>query len=245
VLEIRRGEEIYEADGGWFNARWHFSFDQYHDPEQMGVGPLRVFNDDRIIAGAVWPMHPHQDIESLTFVVEGDFEHADSLGNEGRLKPGAAQVMRFSHEGALHSERNGSDDEGMRFIQFWILPSEEGLESSLQQQQYTVEDRTNRWLQIMGPEGEEGLDLSQDASVLVSRLEPDTMLPHDFAEGRGGYVYMIEGKGTFDQDTLEGGGAAKLFGAHVLTVTAVEPTEVILVDVPLEFRPVGVWAGQA
>jgi quercetin 2,3-dioxygenase len=245
VLEIRRGEEIYEADGGWFNARWHFSFDQYHDPEQMGVGPLRVFNDDRIIAGAVWPMHPHQDIESLTYVVEGDFEHADSLGNGGRLKPGAAQVMRFSHEGALHSERNGSDDEGMRFIQFWILPSEEGLESSLQQQQYTVGDRTNRWLQIMGPEGEEGLDLSQDASVLVSRLEPDTMLPHDFAEGRGGYVYMIEGKGTFDQDTLEGGDSAKVFGAHVLTVTAVEPTEVILVDVPLEFRPVGIWAGQA
>jgi quercetin 2,3-dioxygenase len=245
VLEIRRDEEIYEADGGWFNARWHFSFDQYHDPEQMGVGPLRVFNDDRIIAGALWPMHPHQDIESLTYVVEGDFEHADSLGNGGRLKPGAAQVMRFSHEGALHSERNGSDDEGMRFIQFWILPSEEGLESSLQQQQYTVEDRTNRWLQIMGPEGKEGLDLSQDASVLVSRLEPDTMLPHDFAEGRGGYVYMIEGKGTFDQETLEGGDAAKVFGPHVLTVTAVEPTEVILVDVPLEFRPVGVWAGQA
>jgi quercetin 2,3-dioxygenase len=245
VLEIRRDEEIYEADGGWFNARWHFSFDQYHDPEQMGVGPLRVFNDDRIIAGAVWPMHPHQDIESLTYVVEGDFEHADSLGNGGRLKPGAAQVMRFSHEGALHSERNGSDDEGMRFIQFWILPSEEGLESSLQQQQYTVGDRTNRWLQIMGPEGEEGLDLSQDASVLVSRLEPDTMLPHDFAEGRGGYVYMIEGKGTFDQETLEGGDAAKVFGPHVLAVTAVEPTEVILVDVPLEFRPVGVWAGQA
>ncbi len=245
MLEIRRDEAIYEADGGWFNARWHFSFDQYHDPEQMGVGPLRVFNDDRIVAGAVWPMHPHRDIESLTYVVEGDFEHADSLGNGGLLEPGAAQVMRFSHEGALHSERNGSNEEGMRFIQFWILPSEEGLESSVQQRQYTTEDRTDRWLQIMGPEDEDGLDLSQEARVLVSRLEPETMLHHDFAEERGGYVYVIDGRATFDQEEVRGGDAAKVFGPHVLTVTAVEPTEVILVDVSLEFRPVGVWAGRA
>ncbi len=244
MLEIRRDEEIHEADGGWFNARWHFSFDQYHDPELMGVGPLRVFNDDRIVAGAVWPMHPHRDIESLTYVVEGDFEHADSLGNGGRLKPGAAQVMRFSHEGALHSERNGSDEKGMRFIQFWILPSEEGLDSSVQQHQYTIEDRTDRWLQIMGPEDEDGLDLSQDARVVVSRLRPDTMLAHDFAEGRGGYVYLIDGRATFDHEEVRGGDAAKVSGPHVLTVTAVEPTEVIAIDVPLEFRPVGIWAGR-
>lgn len=189
-------------------------------------------------------MHPHRDIESLTYVVEGDFEHADSLGNGGRLGAGAAQVMRFSHEGALHSERNGSDEDGMRFIQFWILPSEEGLESSVQQRQYTTDDRTDRWLQIMGPEGEDGLDLSQEARVLVSRIDPDTMLPYDFAEGRGGYVYVIEGKADFDEDPVEGGDAAKAFGPHVLTVTAAEPTEVILVDVPLEYRPVGVWAEQ-
>lgn len=244
MLEIRRDDEIYEADGGWFNARWHFSFDNYQDPDQMGVGPLRVFNDDRIIAGAVWPMHPHRDIESLTYVVEGDFEHADSLGNGGRLKPGAAQVMRFSHDGALHSERNGSDETGMRFIQFWILPSDEELESSVQQHQYTTEDRIDRWLQIMGPEGEDGLDLSQDARVLVSRLAPGTMLPHDFPEGRGGYIYLIEGAATLDEKEIRGGDAAKVFGAHVATITASEPSEIILVDVPLQFEPVGVWAGR-
>ncbi len=89
MLTIRRDSEIFEADGEWFHARWHFSFDHYRDPDQMGVGPLRVFNDDRIVAGADWPMHPHQDIESLTYVVEGHFEHADSLGNNGRLRPRA------------------------------------------------------------------------------------------------------------------------------------------------------------
>lgn len=244
MLEIRRDEEIYEADGGWFQARWHFSFDHYRDPEQMGVGPLRVFNDDRIVAGAEWPMHPHKDIESLTYVVEGDFEHADSLGNGGWLEAGAAQVMRFSHEGALHSERNGSDRHGMRFIQFWILPSEEGLESSVQQRQYTTEGRTDRWLQIMGPEGEDGLDLSQDASVFVSRLHPGTEISHEFSEGRGGYVYVMEGQATFDRNEVSTGDAAKVFGPHELSVAAVEPSELILVDVALEFTPVGVWAGR-
>lgn len=124
------------------------------DLEEMGVGALRVFNDDRIVAGADWPLHPHRDIESLTYVVDGHFLHADSLGNNGHLQAGAVQVMRFSTRGDLHSEKNGSATEPMRFIQFWILPSEPGLETSVQQRQYTVEDRTDRWLQVMGPAGE-------------------------------------------------------------------------------------------
>src|SRR5688500_8945515 len=84
-ITIREADTIWREEGGWFDARWHFSFDRYRDPEQMGVGALRVFNDDRIIARAEWPMHPHQDIESNTYVVSGSFLHADSLGNNGRL----------------------------------------------------------------------------------------------------------------------------------------------------------------
>src|SRR5919108_2158069 len=115
-------------------------------------------------------MHPHRDIESCTYVVEGVFAHADSLGNDGHLAPGAAQVMRFSSAGAEHSERNGSQTEPMRFLQFWILPSQEGLENSVQQRQYTLADRQGRLLQIMGPAGEDGLDLAQDARVVVAQL---------------------------------------------------------------------------
>lgn len=244
MLRIRRDHEIYTADGGWFQARWHFSFDRYHDPEQMGVGPLRVFNDDRIVAGAAWPMHPHRDIESLTYVVEGEFEHADSLGNDGRLRAGAAQVMRFSHKGAQHSERNGSDRLPMRFIQFWILPSDEGLDSSLQQWQYTAADRADRWMQIMGPAGEAGLELSQDARVLVSRLSPGHTLRHTFPDGRGGYLYLIDGAVDLDGERLNSGDAAKLYGPHDLAVSSVEAAELILVDVALDFTPVGVWAGR-
>ncbi len=239
---IREAHSIWHERGGWFDARWHFSFDRYVDPEQMGVGALRVFNDDRIIAGAEWPLHPHQDIESLTYVVEGHFLHADSLGNNGRLEPGAAQVMTFSHEGDLHSEKNGSTEEPMRFIQFWILPSTRGLQTRVQQRQYTREDRTDRWLQIMGPAGTDGLDLAQDARALVAHLSDRGTLDHVFVPGRGGYLYVIDGRVALNGDQLRTGDAAKVTGAAELTLATDVAAELILIDVPLDFRPVGLWA---
>ncbi|QSB15425.1 pirin family protein [Natronosporangium hydrolyticum] len=243
MLTVRRKDEIFEKDGGWFRARWHFSFDEYRDPEQDGVGALRVFNDDQIVGGAAWPMHPHRDVESLTYIARGRFEHADSLGNGGQLHEGAAQVMDFGHEGALHSERNASEDDPVRFIQFWILPSDPELRSGVQQRQYTAQDRRNRWLQIMGPVGEEGLDLSQNARVFVAQLPAGRSLDHVLAPGRGAYLYLIEGAGVFDdEEDVFAGDAAKVTGAHELTVEATEDAELILIDVPLDFQPVGVWA---
>lgn len=242
MLTIRRNKEIYEKEGGWFHAYWHFSFDEYRDPAHLGVGALRVFNDDRIVGGAAWPMHPHRDVESLTYVAEGHFEHADSLGNDGRFQAGAAQVMDFGHEGALHSERNASQTEPVRFIQFWILPSDPGMATRVQQRQYTIEDRQDRWLQIMGPAGEAGLDLSQDARVRVSRLASGRSLDQVLLSGRGGYLYVIDGAGRFDDHDVGTGDAAKLEGPHELVVEATDDCELILVDVPLRYRPVGVWA---
>jgi hypothetical protein len=241
---IREAHTIWHEQGGWFDARWHFSFDRYRDPEQMGVGSLRVFNDDRIIAGAEWPLHPHQDIESLTYVVEGHFRHADSLGNNGRLRPGAAQVMTFSHRGDQHSEKNGSTEDPMRFIQFWILPSVRGLETRVQQRQYTLEDRTDRWLQIMGPAGTDGLDLAQDARALVAHLTTDGAIGHAFAPDRGGYMYVIDGRVMVDGNELRTGDALKVAGAADLRLDTDVAAELILVDVPLEFEAVGVWAGE-
>jgi len=243
-VTIRPADTIWREQGGWFDARWHFSFDRYRDPDQMGVGALRVFNDDRIIAGAEWPLHPHQDIESLTYVVGGHFLHADSLGNNGRLEPGAAQVMSFSHRGDLHSEKNGSPDETMRFIQFWILPSATGLETRVQQRQYTLDDRTDRWLQIMGPAGTEGLDLAQDARALVAHLTDRGSLEHRFAEGRGGYLYVIDGRVEVDGHGLRTGDAAKVIGAADLALCTDVAAELILIDIPLGFERVGVWAAE-
>ncbi len=243
MLRIRRDAEIHSEEAFWFHARWHFSFSRYVDPQWMGVGALRVFNDDRIIADADWPMHAHQHIESLTYVVEGNFRHADSLGNDGELGPGGAQVMSFSGQGDQHSERNGSETEQLRFIQFWILPSDPDIQTAVQQHQYATADRTDRWLQIMGPAGEEGLDLSQDARALVSRVEAGTELGYTFAEGRGGYLYVIDGDVSVRADALETGDAVAIEGPEELAVISERTSELILVDVPLEFTPVGVWAG--
>jgi len=189
-------------------------------------------------------MHPHQDIESLTYVVEGSFLHADSLGNNGQLEAGAAQVMTFSHAGDLHSEKNGSGEEPLRFIQFWILPSTRGLETRVQQRQHTIEERTDRWLQIMGPAGTDGLELSQDARALVSHLTESGALRHEFGPGRGGYLYVIDGRLTLDDEELGTGDAATITGPIELALSTATAAELILVDVPLEFEPVGVWAGE-
>jgi hypothetical protein len=124
-LAVRRDREIYAADGGWFRARWHFSFDQYYDPENMGIGTLRVFNHDTLVPGAVWPMHPHRGVEGITYVPAGRFRHDDSLGNGGLLDAGAVQRMTLG-SGALHSECNGSETEEVQFIQMWISPPSAG-----------------------------------------------------------------------------------------------------------------------
>ena len=244
TVTIREADTIWHERGGWFDARWHFSFARYRDPDNDGVGPLRVFNDDRIVAGAEWPLHPHRDIESNTYVVSGDFLHADSLGNNGRLQGGAAQVMTFSHDGDLHSEKNGSTDQPMRFIQFWILPSTRGLPTTVQQRQYTLEERTDRWLQIMGPAGTDGLDLAQDARALVAHLTDRGRLEHAFGPGRGGYLYVIDGRLTLNGDSLRSGDAAKVTGEARLDLRTDVAAELILIDVPLEFEPIGVWAGE-
>jgi redox-sensitive bicupin YhaK (pirin superfamily) len=176
--------------------------------------------------------------------VEGHFLHADSLGNNGHLEPGAAQAMTFSHAGDLHSEKNGSADEGLRFIQFWVLPSERGLRTRVQQHQFTVEERTDRWLQIMGPAGSGGLDLAQDARALVSHLTADGALGHAVGSGRGGYLYVIDGRVSIDGESLDTGDAATITGPIELALSTDATAELIIVDVPLEFDAVGVWAGE-
>jgi len=242
MLEVRRDAEIHAEDGGWFSARWHFSFAGYRDPAQMGVGPLRVFNDDRLEAGAVWPMHPHADVEGLTYVVEGTFAHADSLGNAGTLEPGGIQRMTLG-SGAQHSERNGSGTDPMRFLQFWILPDTPSLPPSVEQRQLTREDRRNRLLRVIGSEGGEVVKVHQDASVFVAALEPGAEVAHTFADDRAGYLYVIEGSVRMGEVDLRTGDAAKVFGPEPVALRAVDETELIAIDVAAAYEPIGVWAG--
>lgn len=249
MIRIRRDAEIHDVEGGWFRARWHLSFDTYRDPEYDSFGAMRVFNDDRLIPGAVWPLHPHRDVEGLTYVVDGLFGHEDSVGGPfGPLPAGSVQRMTLG-SGALHSERNASATEPMRFIQIWILPNEGGLKPEVEQRVFGREDRTNRLLEAIAPVGSPAaargaVSVHQDASVLVARLEPGIEVRHAIGSGRGVYAYLIDGAATFDGDAMATGDAARVTDQASLGITAVETSEVILVDVPLVFEPQGIWRGR-
>lgn len=240
LLDVRPAASIYATDGGWYTARWHFSFDTYSDPDNMRLGLVRVFNHDTLMPGAVWPMHPHRDIEGITYVVAGHFEHADSLGNDGVLEPGGVQRMTLG-SGAWHSERNHSKTEEMQFIQMWIIPNEAGLLPEVEQRQFTVADRTNRLLQVLKPIHASGhaVSVHQDVSVYASRLEPDVDIEHVFDEGRGGYFYLINGAVDFNGHALNTGDAVKILSAGLIRLHAGDTSELLLVDTPLSL-PKGV-----
>lgn len=233
-VKIRRDEEINDVDGGWFRARWHYSFDTYRDPAYMGFGSLRVFNDDRLVPGAIWPMHPHRDIEGLTYVVEGSFRHQDDVGGApGPLPPGSVQRMTLG-SGAWHSEQNASETEGMRFIQMWIMPNELGLTPGVEQKVFTTEDRTDTLLKVISGDGGEAVLVHQDAHVFVSRLTTGNAVKYDLPSGRGVYLYVIEGDITLNGERMETGAAAQIRHEPSIALEAAADSELILVDVALD-----------
>jgi redox-sensitive bicupin YhaK (pirin superfamily) len=244
MITIRRDSDIYDINGDWFRARWHFSFDQYRDPENDSFGAMRVFNDDRLIPGAVWPMHPHRDVEGLTYVVEGSFGHQDNVGGAfGPLPAGSVQRMTLG-SGSLHSELNASKDEPMRFIQIWILPDTGDLDPGVEQRVFTKDDRADRLLEVIGPEGGDVVKVHQDASVHVASLAPGTEVVHPIGSGRGVYAYLIDGAANFGGEELTTGDAVKVTDEPQLAIRASRPSELILVDVPMQFEPAGIWRGR-
>ena len=234
TISIRTDDEISDVEGGWFRARWHYSFDSYVDPEYMRFGTLRVFNDDRLVPGAVWPMHPHRDIEGLTYVVEGLFGHEDDVGGPpGPLPAGSVQRMTLGR-GAWHSERNASETEPMRFIQLWIEPAERGLEPGVEQKVFTAEDRTDRLLKAISGDGGDAVLVHQDAHVFVARVRPSVEVAHRLPDARGAYLYVIEGDVTVNGETMVTGSAAQIRDEPALTITGSSVSELILVDVALD-----------
>lgn len=233
TIKIRRDDQINDVDGGWFRARWHYSFDSYHDPEYVQFGTLRVFNDDRLIPGAIWPMHPHKDIEGLTYVVEGSFRHQDDVGGApGPLPAGAVQRMTLG-SGAWHSEQNASETETMRFIQMWIVPRERALAPGVEQKVFTKQDRTDTLLEVISGDGGDAVLVHQDARVFVSHLRPGASLAHELGEGRGAYLYVIAGDVTVNGERMETGSAAQITDEARVSIDAAADSELILVDVAL------------
>jgi len=233
TLRIRRDDQISDVEGGWFRARWHYSFDTYVDPEYTSFGTMRVFNDDRLVPGAVWPMHPHRDIEGLTYVVEGLFRHEDNVGGPpGPLPAGSVQRMTLGR-GAYHSEQNASETQPMRFIQIWIMPAERGLPPGVEQKVFTTEDRTDTLLKAISGDDGDAVLVHQDAHVFVSRMNAGRSVEHPLAPGRGAYLYMIEGDVGVNGERMETGSAAQISDVERAEIAASSTSELILVDVAL------------
>jgi redox-sensitive bicupin YhaK (pirin superfamily) len=247
VIEIRPRASLYHTEGGWFSANWHFSFDRYYDPKNMGWGTLRVFNDDRLVPGAAWPMHPHRDIEGITYVAEGVFEHADSMGNGGVLLPGSVQRATLG-SGMEHSERNHSKTEPMRFIQMWIIPSRRGLPPSVEQRSFPPEERRNRLNPVLvpaagfggkdAPAEKNAVTVHQDAALYAGLIEPGRTVGHKFRPGFGGYLFLVHGEAEVSADgaggTIDEGGAAKIGEMDEINLRAGGgQAEVLLAEVKL------------
>jgi len=207
----------------------------------MGIGDLRVFNDDRLVPGAAWPMHPHRDIEGITYVAEGTFEHADSRGNGGVLPPGSVQRATLG-SGMQHSERNGSKTEPMRFIQMWIMPARRALEPSIEQRSFTAESRRNVLKPVLVPAEGYGRDgapgaadavtVHQDAAVYAGLLEAGRSVTHAFRAGFGGYLFVVHG--SLARPKLDEGGAAKIVEERELLIEAgPDGAEILLVETRL------------
>jgi redox-sensitive bicupin YhaK (pirin superfamily) len=235
---IRKSENIYRTHGtiekGTFLGRWHFSFDQYHDPQYTHFGTLRVFNDDTLSPGAVWPLHPHHDIEVVTYCAEGEFRHADERGQGGVLKKGWVQHTTVG-SGMWHSEINHRPDEPMRFIQMWFFPSRKELKPSVEQMAVDQKDRANRLLLLVSNEDSDGLKIFSDAKVYSSFLQTGHGVKHKIKAKRGVYLYVIEGGPIrVNEYRVSALGAAKITGELEIDVEAERDAELLLVEVGLQ-----------
>jgi redox-sensitive bicupin YhaK (pirin superfamily) len=235
MITVRKPDEIYQAHGriqdGTFDGRWHFSFDRYHDPEYVRFGSLRVFNDDTLSPGAVWPLHPHREIEVVTYCAGGEFRHADQRGAGGVLRKGWVQHTTVG-TGMLHSEINNRPDEPMRFIQMWFLPSRYGLEPSVEQRAVERPERTNRLVRLVAPEGDDALPIRSSAEVWSSFLEAGQGVEHSPTPGHGIYLYVVEGGPVrANGETVPPLGAAQIRDEPSLRIEAQGNAELLLIDV--------------
>jgi redox-sensitive bicupin YhaK (pirin superfamily) len=238
TVVVRPADSIYHASGpiqdGRFDGRWHFSFDMYRDPAHVQFGNLRVLNDDTFSPGATWPLHPHRQNEVVTYVAEGEFRHEDERGQGGVLHPGGVQHTTVG-SGMFHAEINPRVDIPLRFIQIWFIPDRRELPPSVEQREVHRKERTNRWLPLASAHDAGALPLRADGAVLASYLEPGATIEHPVVEGRGLYLYVVNGGPVLvESKRLPTLAAAEIRGEGLVRTTAEQPSELLLLDVNLQ-----------
>jgi quercetin 2,3-dioxygenase len=232
MIQIRPSNERGDGDYGWLNTRHTFSFDQYHEPLWMGFRSLRVINEDVIAPGGSFPMHPHRDMEIITYVLEGALAHKDNMGNGSIIHPGDGQRMSAG-TGVRHSEANPSAKHSTHLFQIWIEPDRKGYESSYEQKQFAESEKRGRLRLIASPNGGDGsITIHQDAKFYATLLSPADEVIHNLAAGRFAWVQNAKGSIDLNGETIKQGDGAAISDEQQLIIKATENSELLLFDLP-------------
>ncbi|MCC6409971.1 MAG: pirin family protein [Planctomycetes bacterium] len=229
-IRVRKSAERGRGRHGWLDSHHTFSFADYFDREHMGFRSLRVINQDRVTPGAGFPTHPHRDMEIFSYVLEGELQHKDSLGNGRVLAPGEIQLMSAGR-GVTHSEFNPKRDAGLHFLQIWIEPAIEGLAPSYTEWKPKPEHADARKVLLISPDGRDSsATIHPDAFVHRVRLAAGESVEHALAPGRGAWLQLIRGKATWNGTALAAGDGASTEDTGTLVLAASEPLEALLFD---------------
>ena len=229
MIERRPFTGLGTADEGWLKARYHFSFAGYRDAERMGWGALRVWNDDEVAPGAGFPPHPHANMEIITYVREGAVTHRDSLGNEGRTEAGDVQVMSAG-SGVRHSEYN-LEPGATSLFQIWVLPDRAGGAPAWSTKPFPKGDRSGHFVVLASGNGDEdALPIRADARVLGATLQAGQTAEYRIGAGRHGYLVPASGAVEVNGVRIGPRDGAAIEAVEVVTVTALEDVEIVMVD---------------
>jgi redox-sensitive bicupin YhaK (pirin superfamily) len=232
MLDIRKSADRGPAEHGWLSSRHSFSFGQYQDPAHMGFGPLRVINEDRVEPGKGFGTHGHQDMEIISYVLDGALEHKDSMGTGSVIRYGDVQRMSAG-TGVQHSEFNHSSSDKVHFLQIWIVPKHTGIEPSYEEKHFDTESKRGGLRLIASGDARAGsVRIHQDAAIYASIIGDGDQVEHLLAPGRLGYVHVARGGLTVNGLTLDAGDALKLTEEERVVLAGTGEAEILLFDLP-------------
>ncbi|MBN8818415.1 MAG: pirin family protein [Sphingomonas sp.] len=230
MIELRPFESLGGDNHGWLDAKHHFSFANYHDPKRVHWGNLRVWNDDTIQPGTGFPPHPHRDMEIITYVRQGAITHKDSLGNQGRTEAGDVQVMSAG-TGIRHSEYN-LEDEVTQIFQIWIIPTREGDQPQWGAKPFPKDDRAGQFIVLASgySNDNEALPIRTDARVVGATIKAGETVDYPLGKDRKAYLVPATGAIEIDGVRIKARDGAAISDIETLRVTAIEDSEIVLVD---------------
>ena len=231
---LHKADSRGHADHGWLNAHHSFSFANYHNPDRVHFGVLRVLNDDVIAGGMGFGTHPHDNMEIISIPLEGELEHKDSMGNGAVIRHNEVQAMSAG-TGIRHSEKNPNHGQPTNLLQIWIFPKSRNIAPRYDQRLFDPKGRVNQWQQIVSPIGdEEGIHIHQDAWFQLGDFDKGVETTYPIKKKDNGvYAFVIKGHATINGQALSQRDGLGIWDVEELTVKADSDSEILLMDVPM------------